>query len=106
MGMDLKPVRPNKKYPRNPLDAKYEPGKPQWGRYNCWGWSYLLKKLDAWGLQEQLPVYNDGELIPAKVCKKIAALITEHESELKGTEQEWILKDVIEWENCGGFRVY
>lgn len=96
MGYHLKPVRPNKKFPKRRVAL----------HYNLYTWQLLQLSLDSWGAEIDLPVYNDGEKIPARTCKEIAKLIFKHQAILKGSPYAWLLIDAPLWENCGGFEVY
>ena len=75
MGMDLRPINP----PEH-VSAMTEGGvawddEGKWGRYNIGGWSDLRGYLRRKDFAEDLPVFNDGELIPAAVCREIADLL-------------------------------
>jgi hypothetical protein len=101
MGMDLRPVN-SPKY----VSAMTENGvawddEGKWGRYNIDGWSDLLNYLRRKGFARRLPVFNDGELIPAAVCRRIADLL-----DLAEGEDSWAREHASWWRTCGGCFVF
>jgi hypothetical protein len=99
MGMDLKPNRPSKDAPRN------KDGYLIWGRYNIYGWAYLWAKLDDWGVDTStFSSFNDGKLIPKKVCLAVADAIEKHLEQLNKEDKEWLQPHIIRWRTCGGYR--
>lgn len=99
MGMDLKPLNPSKDAPINDYD-----GKPQWGRYNTSGWSYLWQKLNSWGVDtSELSGYNDGDEISAETCGKIADAIEANAGTLDEQDRDWLMSHVPLWRTCGGY---
>ena len=101
MGMDLKPQHPTADAPRD------EHGHPEWGRYNWSGWSFLVDKLAEWGLDvKEFAGTNDGDLISAKTCRKVADLLERHKAKLPETWQRFIDHDIVLWRTCGGYRQY
>lgn len=101
MGMDLKPIRPSKKAPRD------ENGHPKWGRYNISGWSYIWDQLNRWGVDtSEFSGYNDGDKISAKTCRAVADAIEKHLPEMSERDRRWLEPHVILWRTCGGYRQY
>jgi hypothetical protein len=102
--MDLKPLRPSKSAPRYPADDKYEAGKVVWGRYNWHGWGVLRGKLEEWGVDtSEFSGCNDGDLISAKTCRKVADAIEAHLPELSEEYQNWLQPHIARWRTCGGY---
>lgn len=107
MGMDLKPVRPGKHAPRYPQDYHYPPkrGKVIWGRYNWSGWSVICDYLVKWGVMtNEFDGLNDGKLISAKTCRKVADAIESHLPEIPEEHREWLKDDIELWRTCGGYQ--
>ena len=104
MGMDLKPVRPTKAAPRD------ENGEPVWGYYNWTGWTILGNQLIEWGhsdLVNYMSGWNDGEVIPSKICKQIGKAIKEHLDEEEDDDwREFQRTKVTLWETCGGYKQF
>lgn len=103
MGIDLKPMRPTKDAPRR------EDGKPVWGRYNWAGWSWFVGKLEEWGVDvSEFSGMNDGDLITAATCRKVADAIEAHLSEFPegSVRRQEMAEDVLLWRTCGGYRQY
>lgn len=70
MGMDLEPIRPSKDAPKG------DNGFYQWNRYNWTGWSWLVEKLDEWGVDiSEFADMNDGDEISEATCRAVADAI-------------------------------
>lgn len=98
MGMDLKPVKPTKAAPR---DAD---GGHIWGCYNWNGWGWLRDFLNRHGADtSHMAGCNDGDLIPADVCRAYADVIERELPNLAGDDRRWLTPHVILWRTCGGY---
>ena len=104
MGMDLKPVKPTKAYPRD------DDNRLIWGRYNWSGWRHLGDQLIDWGhsdLVNYMTGWNDGELIPKEVCQRIGKAIEEHLGEIENPEwREYERTKALMWKTCGGYKQF
>jgi hypothetical protein len=100
MGMDLKPIRPNKNAPRDDHGVI-------WGRYNWFNWGWLCDKLDEWNVDiSEFSGTNDGDRISAKTCKAVAQAIEDNLHTLSQQKQEWLRPHIELWRTCGGYRQY
>lgn len=109
MGMDLKPIAPTKEAPRHPADDEYSPSEPVWGRYNWSGWRLQIDLLLKWGADPTALGFagsNDGQIIPAWACKKVADLIEANLHTLDEETREWLRPKIILWRTCGGYRQF
>lgn len=107
--MDLKPAKPTKDAP---LRAD---GKVKWGRYNFSGWSTLWKFASEHGVDtSEFSGLNDGALIKAATCRKVAAAIQDnfqaYVAAFEVTDSKSGIaecrEDILLWRNCGGYRQY
>lgn len=106
----MKPMRPHKNAPLN------SSGKPQWGRYNIWGWGCLYEFLRRYDVDTgEFSGCNDGDLIKAATCRKVADTIESHfDAYLQAfgvdiTKEEVVERfklDIVLWRTCGGYRQY
>jgi hypothetical protein len=82
MGMTLIPIRPTQKAP---LDKN---GNPRWLHYNLGDWGWLRQQLRGWGVDTaRFSSCNDGERIPAKLCRQVADALEVHLGELDGEQR-------------------
>jgi hypothetical protein len=99
MGMDLKPRNPTADAPK---DAEY--GGHVWGRYNWSGWTYITNKLAEWGVPlDEFSGLNDGDIISAETCCKVADAIDAHLHELDDRDRAWLGPHALLWRTCGGY---
>lgn len=104
MGMDLKPINPSANAPRHSTDDKWSPNEAFWGRYNWSGWSYIIDRLNEWGVDTStFAGCNDGAVIPDEVCKQVADAIEKNAPNLDEEHRDWLLGHVLLWRTCGGY---
>ena len=73
--------------------------------YNLDDWGWLRGQLRVWGVDTaQFSDCNDGERIPAKVCRQVADALAAHLDEIDGEEREWWQPQIQIWRTGGGFR--
>lgn len=97
--MLLIPIRPTQKAPldRNEM--------PVLLKYPWEDWFELRSRLKAWGVDvKPLAETNDGERIPARLCRQIADVIEAHLDEWDADSQELMRSDIPVWRTGGGFR--
>ena len=103
MGMDLIPIKPT------PDARRYPPGEACAGHimclhYNWLNWEWLFDHLDKWGVDTStFSFYNEGEVIPADVCRAVASAIQSNLSELDEGARQWIRPQIGLWQTCGGY---
>ena len=75
----------------------------KWGRYNVTGWIALKKYLAEHNvvLANELPGYNDGDLISDSVCRKIAEVL-----DMATGDDSWLQGHANWWRTCGGCWVW
>ena len=108
MGMDLKPINPDKHAPKSEWSGDYE-----WGRYNWTGWTWLIDLLAKYGwTNDDLKEFagtNDGYVISDETCKKVAKTLREHRVTIGDKakrdllESDWVDHQILLWETCGGY---
>ena len=110
MGMDLKPINPSVRYPREQEDTKWcRKGDLVWGRFNWSGWIKLYEILKEMGMDASfLPGSNDGDKISEAHCKQIAERLTAYvRKESTPVEvRTWIESKIVFFEESGGFRCF
>lgn len=100
MGMDLKPIAPTNSAPKDEYGIVC-------GRYNWAGWSWLRTELSERGVDvTEFVNNNDGEVISADTCEKVADVIEAMLPELDEEYREWLAPHVIRWRTCGGYEQY
>ena len=99
MGMTLIPIRPTQTAPPD----KY--GGPMGLQYNLDDWGWLRQQLRGWGVDTaRFSGCNDGERIPATVCRQVADALAAHLGELDGEQRKWLRPQIRVWRTGGGFR--
>ena len=97
MGMDLKPIAPT-------ADAPIELGEVKWGRYNWTGWTTIERLLRSWGVStHEFASSNDGAVISAETCQRVADAIAAHISEMDERDRAWLEPHITLWRTCGGY---
>ena len=97
--MTLIPIRPTQKAP---LDKN---GNSPWLHYNLDDWGWLRQQLRRWGVDTaRFSSCNDGERIPAKVCRQVADALESHLGELDAEQRRWLRPQIRVWRTGGGFR--
>jgi hypothetical protein len=93
-------IKPTANYPK-------ENGYPKEPSYNIAAWRWLRSHLHMWGVDiSEFSTINDGDVICATTCMKVADAIEAHLDELEESDRHWIEKDIILWRTCGGFKQF
>lgn len=90
-------------------------GRVRWGRYSWTGWGRLGAFLDAHSVDlSEFDGMNDGKLIRAKTCRKVADVIEENLEDyraalyLSDANADYAIEesndDILLWRTCGGYR--
>ena len=110
MGMDLKPINPSVRYPREQEDTKWSrKGEIIWGRFNWSGWRKLHEILEEMGMDASfLPGSNDGDVISEAHCKQIAERLTAYvrKQTTPVETRTWIESKIVFFEESGGFHCF
>lgn len=71
--------------------------------YNWAGWFWLIKKLQAWGVDtSEFGFFNDGDPICKETCQAVATAIETHLDELDQPDRDWIVSHIAAWRECNG----
>lgn len=66
--------------------------------YNWTGWEVLAANLRNWGVDiSEMKGCNDGDVICAETCTKIADALDAHLHELTPERQKWLADHAAEW---------
>jgi hypothetical protein len=91
MGIDLRSIRS-------------ETGRAIILSYNWSGWGWLVDFLNQLGVDtSEFRFHNDGEVIAASTCVKVADALEKHFDQLKPEDQSWLEGHAESWRCCGGF---
>lgn len=99
MGMDLHPVNPDAKAPRD------EAGNPRALMFNLSGWATLRSWLYAMGVDvSEFASYNDeGTIISNETCQRVADLMEASLDKVDENNRSWLEQQIPFWRHCGGF---
>ena len=72
--------------------------------YNWSGWKFLMKCLDAWGVDtNDFSDHNDGSLLSAETCRVVAGAIESNLDNLSTKDKQWLSGHIDGWRLSGGF---